>query len=71
MNKKHSLIIYLKKIKLEETVKVNQSNYDIYFKNLLIKCRKDDIRGLVNKHLQKVKKTKKILRIFKIKLSLK
>ncbi len=48
MNKKHSLIIYLKKIKLEETVKVNQSNYDIYFKNLLIKCRKDDIRGLVN-----------------------
>ena len=38
-----------KKIKLEETVKVNQSNHDINFKNLLINCNKDDIRGLVYK----------------------
>ena len=59
MNKKHSLIIYLKKIKLEETVKVNQSNYDIYFKNLLIKCHKDDIRGLVYKTFIKSIKDKK------------
>ena len=45
-----------KKIKLEETVKVNQSNHDINFKNLLINCNKDDIRGLVYKTFIESKK---------------
>ena len=48
-----------KKIKLEETVKRNQSNYDIDFENLLIKCHKDNIRRLVYKVFIESKKDKK------------
>ena len=48
-----------KKIKLEETVKRNQSNYDIDFENLLINCHNDDIEGLVYKTFIESKKDKK------------
>ena len=48
-----------KKIKLEETVKRNQNNYDIDFKNLLINCHKADIEGLVYKTFIESKKDKK------------
>jgi hypothetical protein len=48
-----------KKIKLEETVKRNQSNYDIDFENLLINCHNDDIEGLVYKTFIECKKDKK------------
>ena len=49
VNKKTSINNLFKKIKLEDAVKGNKSNYDIDFENLLINCHKDDIRGLVYK----------------------
>lgn len=71
MSKKTSINNLFKKIKLEDAVKGNKSNYDIDFENLLISCHKDDIRGLVNKTFIESKKEKKILMVFKLKLSLK